>query len=516
MMVTNKRTLPMLLAGMLADPSVLAEQTVTGLTLDSRQVQSGNLFISLSANEKKRTVYLEQALTLGAIAVLFDASQPLSEQETLALALSNIGAYPIKQMAGKVSEIAARFYGHPSLAMTVIAVTGTNGKTSVSQFIAQSLEFLELPCGVIGTLGIGRLNHLQSSGMTTPDPVSLQAALADLCQQGIKYVVIEASSHALEQGRLNSVDVDVAVLTNLSRDHLDYHLDMESYAAAKQRLFEMDNLKTAVINNDDDFGKLLITRLAAKKALTVMSYSSLAFETATIQAQNVHATSDGLNFELVTNTTSASIDSRLLGRFNVDNLLAAATSLLAINVSFDDVVKALALCHSVDGRMQCYGGKQQPQIVIDFAHTPDALEQALKSLRVHLATNGQLWCVFGCGGDRDMGKRAVMGQIAEHYADKIVLTDDNPRSEMPAAIVQDILSGIKEQQNVYIEHNRQLAITYVISNAQSADIVLLAGKGHEQYQEIAGVKQPFSDAVVVQKVLLAANDATQSLLRSKL
>ena len=515
MIVANKQSLSTLLAGMLVNPSVLADLVVTGMTLDSRRIQSGDLFISLSANKEQQTLYIEQALKLGAGVVLFDATQALSEQESVALASANVNAYPIKKLADKVGEIAARFYGHPSLAMTVIAVTGTNGKTSVSQFIAQSLEFLELPCGVIGTLGIGRLNNLQSSGMTTPDPVSLQAALADLFQQGIKYAVIEASSHALEQGRLNSVDVDVAVLTNLSRDHLDYHLDMESYAAAKQRLFEMDNLKTAVINNDDDFGKLLITRLAAKKALTVMSYSSLAIETVTIQAQNVHATSDGLNFQLVSDSSFASIDSRLLGRFNVDNLLAAATSLLAINMAFDDV-KVLAQCHSVDGRMQCYGGKQQPQIVIDFAHTPDALEQALKSLRVHLTTNGQLWCVFGCGGDRDIGKRAVMGQIAEHYADKIVLTDDNPRSEMPAAIVQDILSGIKEQQNVYVEHDRQLAITYVISNAKSADIVLLAGKGHEQYQEIAGVKQPFSDAVVVQKTLLAANDATQSLLRSKL
>jgi UDP-N-acetylmuramoyl-L-alanyl-D-glutamate--2,6-diaminopimelate ligase len=515
MMITNKQSLSILLAGMMTDPSVLAELTVTGLTLDSRQVQRGNLFISLSANKEQRTLYIEQALTLGAIVILFDAGNVLSEQETVAIAQENVKAYPIKKLADKAGEIAARFYGHPSLAMTVIAVTGTNGKTSVSQFIAQSLEFLGLPCGVIGTLGIGRLNNLQSSGMTTPDPIRLQAALAEFCQQTIKYVVIEASSHALEQGRLNSVDVDVAVLTNLSRDHLDYHKDMVSYAAAKQRLFEMANLKTAVINSDDDFGMSLLTRLAANKDLNVMSYSSQGINAVSLQAQAIDATSDGVNFELMGESSSAHIHSSLLGRFNVDNLLATAASLLAINVSFDDMTKALVQCHSVEGRMQCYGSNQQPYLVIDFAHTPDALEQALKSLRDHLTNDGQLWCVFGCGGDRDTGKRAVMGQIAEHYADKIVLTDDNPRSEMPAAIVHDILSGIKQQQKVHVEHDRKLAITYVITHANQSDMVLLAGKGHEQYQEIAGVKYPFSDAVVVKQVLLDANDATQSFQRSK-
>tara|TARA_R110002050_G_scaffold57423_3_gene128854 strand:+ start:4052 stop:5602 length:1551 start_codon:yes stop_codon:yes gene_type:complete len=515
MMMTNKQTLSMLLAGMVADPSALSDLTVTGLTLDSRQVQQGNLFISLSKNKQQQTIYIEQALTLGVGVILFDVGHALSEPEIMALAQSNVQAYPIKNLADKVSEIAARFYGHPSLAMTVIAVTGTNGKTSVSQFIAQSLEFLNLPCGVIGTLGVGRFNDLHATGMTTPDPVSLQAALADLCLQSIKYVVIEASSHALEQGRLNSVDVDIAVLTNLSRDHLDYHHDMASYAAAKQRLFEIEHLKTAVINSDDDFGKSLITSLATKHNIALMTYSSLGQLAATLQAKMIHTDNTGLKFELVNASSSVDIQSRLLGRFNVDNLLAAAASLLAINLSFDDVTNALTQCYSVDGRMQAYGGEQQPQIVIDFAHTPDALEQALTSLRAHLINDGKLWCVFGCGGDRDVGKRAVMGQIAERYADKLVLTDDNPRSESPAAIVHDILSGIQQQQKVHVEHDRQLAITYVINYAKAGDIVLLAGKGHEQYQEVAGVKQPFSDVAVVNKVLQAANDATQSLQRSK-
>lgn len=511
MKVTNKHSVSSLIVGMLVDPSLRVDMTVTGLALDSRKVLAGYLFISLSTNNQQREQYLKQALTLGAAVVVYEAEQALSEQELLVLAQANVEAYPIKKLAEKVSEIAARFYGHPSLAMTVIAVTGTNGKTSVSQFIAQSLEFLGQPCGVIGTLGIGRIEDLHATGMTTPDPISLQAALAYLCRQSIKYVVIEASSHALEQGRLNSVDVDVAVLTNLSRDHLDYHQDMASYARAKQRLFDMDNIKTAVINNGDDFGKSLIARLSDRNNLTLMTYSSQTDDAVTLQAQTINATSQGFEFVLVGEADSVDINSRLLGRFNVDNLLATAASLLAINMSFSDTVKALAQCHSIDGRMQSYGGEQLPQVVIDFAHTPDALEQALKSLRAHLTKNSQLWCVFGCGGDRDVGKRSVMGRTAELYADKIVLTNDNPRSEVPDVIVQDILSGMQNIQNVRVELDRQLAITYAITHAEVADIILLAGKGHEQYQDIAGVKHTFSDAVVVNQVLQTANDSNRLL-----
>lgn len=516
MIMTNKHSLSSLIVGMLADPSVVVDIAVTGLTLDSRKVVVGHLFISLARNEQQRAQHLEQALTLGATAILYEAEQILAKQERLALAQCNVHAYAIKNLADKTSEIAARFYGHPSMAMTVIAVTGTNGKTSVSQFIAQCLEYLEQACGVIGTLGIGRVDDLHTTGMTTPDPISLQAALADLCQQSIKYVVIEASSHALEQGRLNSVDVDVAVFTNLSRDHLDYHQDMASYARAKQRLFDMDNIKTAVINNDDDFGKVLNTRLSDKKNLTLMNYSSQSDHAVTVQAQTINANNEGINFVLAAESQRSEIHSRLLGRFNVDNLLATAASLLALKYSFDDTAKALAQCHSVDGRMQRYGGKQQPHIVIDFAHTPDALEQALKSLRVHLTDTYQLWCVFGCGGDRDTGKRPEMGRTAELYADRIVLTNDNPRSESPEVIVGNILSGIQKQEKVHIEYDRKLAITYAIRHAKRADIILLAGKGHEQYQEVAGVKLPFSDVVVVKQALKIKDDSPQILQGAEL
>ena len=514
MMQTNSKSLPMLLAGMMADPSRLEDINVLGLTLDSRQVQKGYLFFSLSLNGNQRTSYLKQALTLGASVVLFDVKEQLTEEEILALEHANVSAHQIKNLAEKVSEIAARFYGHPSMAMTIIAVTGTNGKTSVTQFIAQSLELLAQPCGVIGTLGTGRVNQLQTTGMTTPDPIRVQAALTEFYQQNIKYVVIEASSHALEQGRLNSVDIDVAVLTNLSRDHLDYHQDMASYAAAKKRLFDCATIKTVVINSDDEFGQQLMTSLLERNNVNLVSYSrreNKIQNIITLQANAIETTLDGLAFNLVYKTEQATIKSPLIGRFNIDNLLAVAGSLLAIAIPFDEVAKVLVQCQSVDGRMQRYGNKQQPQVVIDFAHTPDALEQALVSLRTHLSNNGLLWCVFGCGGDRDTGKRPLMGSIAELNADRIVLTDDNPRSEIPAVIVQDILSGIKDLSKAYVEHNRKLAITYAISQSKSKDIILIAGKGHEQYQEVLGVKHPFNDASVVKEVLLAANDAHQLL-----
>jgi len=385
-------------------------------------------------------------------------------------------------------------------------VTGTNGKTSVSQFIAQGLEAAGKPCGVIGTLGVGRLEALAESGMTTPDPVSIQAALAAFCHQSIEYVVIEASSHALEQGRLNSVAIDVAILTNLSRDHLDYHQDMASYADAKQRLFEFSSVKVAVINADDVFGQRLIETFTHKNDITVMTYSRTLTNT-TLSANDIETSLNGLRFTLMNGANSGEIKSKVLGQFNIDNLLATAGSLLALNMSFVDVVNLVGQCAAINGRMQILGDADQVTVVIDFAHTPDALEKVLQSLRAHLPHQGQLWCVFGCGGDRDAGKRPLMGASAERYADHIVLTADNPRSEDNQAIVTAILGGIQSDQKTHIEHDRKQAITYAIRHAKSKDIVLVAGKGHEQYQDIAGVKQPFSDMTVVTQVLAAANDA---------
>lgn len=509
MMATSLKnnSLSTLLVGMLADPSVLDDINVLGISLDSRQVQAGWLFISLAADETQRLEYLQQALSMGAAVVVFDQAQKLTEQEELILRHAKVKAYPVKVLSNKVGEIAARFYGHPSLALTVIAITGTNGKTSVSQFIAQALESLGHACGVIGTLGVGRIDDLNDIGMTTPDPVTLQAILAGFCQQAIKFVVIEASSHALDQGRLNSVTIDMAVLTNLSRDHLDYHCDMAAYSAAKKQLFDFASVKTVVINQADDFGQILITDMEDRDDIALLTYSSHSeMLTAAVQANDIQETIDGLDFTISTEFGSAIIKSPLLGRFNVDNLLATVASLLVLDISFEQAINALTDCHAVEGRMQVYGGNKQPHVVIDFAHTPDALTQALQSLRCHVPPNGMLWCVFGCGGDRDTGKRALMGMAAEINSDIVVITADNPRSENNEDIVRDIVSNITDLNKIHIEHDRQSAISYAVRNAKAKDIVLVAGKGHEKYQEIAGVKNSFSDAHVVAKALQAAND----------
>ncbi|MDF1587737.1 MAG: UDP-N-acetylmuramoyl-L-alanyl-D-glutamate--2,6-diaminopimelate ligase [Gammaproteobacteria bacterium] len=506
--VNYTQNLGALIAGMVAN---VPEQTVSGLSLDSRKVESGWLFLSLAQNDQQRTAYLKQALDLGATVILFDVGVGLTLVESKLIESAQAEAYPILQLAQNASEIAARYYDFPSDKMTVIAITGTNGKTSVSQFIAQSLDYLGVECGVIGTLGVGKIGNLSSTGMTTPDPVLMQAVFAELYSQGCSHVVIEASSHALAQGRLNSVAIDIAILTNLSRDHLDYHNTMEEYALAKKQLFMFEGLSTAILNTADVFGQSLIQDLVANQTVRVISYNAHTLDNSTLSATAIESHLSGMSFTISYQEQTAQIKSSLLGRFNVDNLLATLAGLVAIDVGFDQACQAIQQCHAVEGRMQTYSAQNQAEVVIDFAHTPDALTQALTSLRTHLPQQGLLWCVFGCGGDRDKGKRAVMGQCAELYADKIVLTADNPRSENNHEIVADILMGITKPETIHIEHDRQQAITFAITHASQQDIVLVAGKGHENYQEIAGNKIPFSDANAVVKALQAANDDNHSI-----
>lgn len=509
MNIISSRSVQSLLAGMVKDPSKLPELQIAGISLDSRNLDSDYLFLLLAKDAKSRETHLKQALTHKLGLVLFDMSEPLSDLEQQLLAQSNTVAMAVKELALKSSEIAARFHGHPSMALTVIAVTGTNGKTSVSQFIAQALEYLAIPCGVVGTLGVGRINSLNDTGMTTPDPVSLQGVLADFYHENIKHVVIEASSHALSQGRLNSVDVDVAVHTNLTRDHLDYHKTMAEYAESKSKLFDFISVRTAVINNADEFGQTLMAKLAAKSQVSLSSYSRTeSLSNVDFQAENVAMTTSGIEFDLVTTERRDRIHTQLFGEFNIDNLLATVASLNALNIQYADIVKAINECHSIEGRMEVLGGGEQATVVIDFAHTPDALAQALTSLRHHVDADAQLLCVFGCGGNRDNGKRQLMGAVVDKYADHYVITDDNPRDENPADIIADIVTGIESKAPVLIEHNRKLAITSEIKRARKGDIVLVAGKGHEQYQEVAGVKHAFNDKHVVKEALSAANDAS--------
>lgn len=495
--IVKEQSLTLLLQDVVAEGVELQEYMLTDISMDSRRVTAGALFLALAKDVEQRQKHLHQALDKGAFAVLIDADKPLSQSETEMLNEAVVSAYPVTHLAQKAGAIASRFYQEPSQHMTVIAVTGTNGKTSVSQFIAQVLEAEGKPCGVIGTMGAGRLSDLEMTGMTTPDPVSMQRLLAGFELEGCQYVVLEASSHALEQGRLNSVDINVAVLTNLSRDHLDYHQTMADYAKAKQRLFEMDSVTHAVINANDSFGQALIADLANN--IELLTYSAQA--QADISASSVNCHREGLQFDLTINGQQQLIELPVLGRFNVDNLLATLGVLLSIGYQPQAARQALGNCRAVAGRMEAHGIKGQPTIVIDYAHTPDALEQALKTLRGHLSEQGNLWCVFGCGGDRDKGKRPLMGQIAENEADNIIITDDNPRTEDHQAIVNDILAGCREPQNIRVELDRKAAISYAVSHATPGDIVLVAGKGHEAYQEIEHIKYPFSDAVVVKDVL---------------
>lgn len=464
---------------------------VSAISMDSRDLQADSLFIASAKQTDMRQQHINEAIAAGAKVIIIDAAQA---------AKASVPVIKIADLDQQISSIGDRFYGQPSKAMTVIAVTGTNGKTSVSQFIAQSLELAGKACGVIGTLGIGRLGKLHDTGMTTPNPLQLQQTLAAMRDAGMHYVALEASSHALAQGRLNAVAIDIAVLTNLSRDHLDYHGDMQAYAAAKQRLFNMPTVTTAIVNIDDDFGQKLY-RQQQPANLNWLRYSQQ--QTADWQARNSRFDSAGVHFQLVAKAAEVDIDAGLLGRFNIDNLLATAAVLGALDFDLPAIARCLAQLQPVTGRMQLVQQADSPAVVVDYAHTPDALTQALTAMRQHLNQTADLWCVFGCGGDRDTGKRPLMGATAENLASRIVLTDDNPRSEASERIIADIIAGLQQPEKAVIMADRRQAIFYAVSEAANDDMVLVAGKGHENYQEKQGKKQPFSDVAVVQEALQA-------------
>lgn len=485
-----QKSLNMLLQGFAAP---LAEDCqISAITLDSRQVKGGELFIALATNATECAQHCQEAIASGAVAICVDAQNGQFETALLPV-------IAVQDLASHCSVLAARFYDHPSEAMQVIAVTGTNGKTSVTQFIAMALEALGKPCGLIGTLGSGRVGKLVDNGMTTPDPILCQRLLADFRDQGLRYAVLEASSHALAQQRLDAVDIDIAVLTNLSRDHLDYHGTMQAYAEAKQRLFFLPTVNIVIINSDDIFGQTLLNQ-GFTAGVSCIRYGQNS--EANWQATDIECLPQGLRFTLHTDQQNSLIKLPLMGQFNVANVLATASVLAALQIGFAAICNALTALLSVKGRMQLVTETADISVVVDYAHTPDALEQALSAMRQHLQASGQLWCVFGCGGDRDKGKRPMMGQVAHHYADQIVLTDDNPRSEHSELIIDAIVEGIESPaDNVVVETDRQKAINFTIEQAVANDLILVAGKGHENYQERHGVRTPFSDEAVIRAAL---------------
>ena len=469
-------------------PSPYAHIEVTGLTADSRQVQQGFVFVALQGRQYDARRFMTQAIEQGAVAVLCQSDKPSTEQQGIPI----INIVDLPQQLG---EIAARFYKQPSQDLTLCAITGTNGKTSCAQLLAHACQFLGQKSAVLGTLGNGLVGELVPSTHTTLDALQLQQKLAEFKQAGAQVVALEASSHGLEQGRLTATKIDTAIFTNLTRDHLDYHGTMEAYQQAKALLFRWPSLKTAILNADDPVVKDFQAQLSTE--VICWRYSQFPDSDAEFVALDIQPSLKGLVINVKTPYGVANIHSPLLGRFNVSNLLAVLAGLLSIGVSLAQAVQALSRVQAVRGRMECISNGKITAVV-DYAHTPDALEKVLSSLREH--TQGQLWCVFGCGGDRDKGKRPIMGEIACRLADKVIVTADNPRSESVSAIIADIEAGMGHQQHSVLPERKQ-AIEYALSAAQSGDIVLVAGKGHEDYQEIQGIRYPFDDAQIIRLFL---------------
>ena len=476
-------SLSTLLQGIVAVPSVF-DVTIHGLKTDSREVASGDAFIALSGAKTPADFYVDKAITAGATVILLETGQAGECAE-------HHGALivPVAGLRGLVGRIADRFFEHPSQRLRLIGVTGTNGKTSVCQYVSQLLKETGTPCGILGTLGYGMPGSLQPATHTTPDAVQVNRVLSRIVKQEGRAAVMEVSSHALDQGRVDNISMTGAVFTNLTRDHLDYHGSMEAYGAAKARLFEREELHFSVINFDDPFGRQLFEQLEGKCDRVRYSLHEAQTE---LWLREFRPTDDGFEAEVDGEWGRFVIAVPLMGSFNASNVLAAMETVLTLGVPVDRLQQAVGRLAPPPGRLERFDGANGVRVVVDYAHTADALANALAALRPHV--DGELICVFGCGGDRDTGKRPDMAREAEKLADRVVVTDDNPRSEHPEAIARDILAGFSDSAKVTVIHDRAEAIQSAIRSATPNDLVLIAGKGHEAYQEIAGQKYPFSDA----------------------
>ncbi|WP_333873781.1 UDP-N-acetylmuramoyl-L-alanyl-D-glutamate--2,6-diaminopimelate ligase [Methylobacter sp.] len=491
---------------------------ITGISLDSREVVSGDVFIALSGAKQHGLAHVEQAIKNGAGAVIFDpAGKGQQLVETLQCNITHlVPMIAVESLGSKLGELAARFYGDPSRFMTVIGITGTNGKTSCSQFLSQMLD----DCGIIGTLGWGEWGKLNKTLNTTPDALAVQRILAELLKNKKRTVAMEVSSHGLEQGRINGVIFKGAVLTNISRDHLDYHGTMDAYVQAKLELLKKPGLAFAAVNLDDAYSEQIIA--AVPESVQLWQFSAkgkTAHSGECVSAENILHKADGIEFDVRWRDQLQRVEVPLYGDFNVENVLAVLTVMLAMDVPLKKSAEKLGFLKPVDGRMERFGAETDPLVFVDYAHTPDALDKVLSSLRKHCEQ--ALWVVFGCGGNRDTGKRSQMGKIAEQWADHVVITDDNPRYENGLDIVNDILAGCSSTAaavgnaatgvepirpaKVEVIQNREQAIQKVVVNAAKNDCIVIAGKGHEQYQESNGIRIPFSDRQVVIAALIKRN-----------
>ncbi len=496
-----------LLDGVVDVPDAL-DVPVSGLAADSREILPGQIFVARRGAITDGARFLDAAVAAGAVALVREGEPGCRRRG------DGVVEVRVSDVVACTGLLASRFFDHPSRNLEVIGITGTNGKTSVAHFIAQAIDLAaasaegEKVCGVLGTLGHGLHGALRPSRLTTPDAIAVHGQLAELRALGAHKVVMEVSSHALDQGRVECVDFDGAVFTNLSRDHLDYHGGMQAYGDAKRKLFDCTALRYAVINEDDAYGAQLLEHCGARVQTVAYGVAtrdcalSAPRNTPWLRGQVIDPGDSAITLSVTGSFGEGRLASALLGRFNAYNLLAALGVLLCMDWPLATALQRLARVQAPAGRMQRFGGGAgEPLVVVDYSHTPDSLARALESLRGQCA--GKLWCVFGAGGDRDRGKRPMMGAAAAALADAIVLTDDNPRSEDGDGIIEDIRGGIPEGFQVLSERDRAAAIRLAVAAATPDDVVLVAGKGHENYQESGGRRLPFSDAAAVRAALEA-------------
>ncbi len=484
---------------------------VQHLVADSRKLKSGDTFLACAGEHHDARNDIPQAIALGVNAILWEKQGFSWKPEWN---IPNLGIAGLRHEAGK---IASAVYDHPSRHLRLVGITGTNGKTTCSHWYAQAMAALGKKTAIIGTLGHGFPGALHHSEHTTPDAVYLQQLMAEYLQQGASSLVMEASSHGLSQGRLTGSEFAIAVLTNLTRDHLDYHGSMDAYAAAKARLFFWEGLQHAVLNLDEVLGVELSQQLAGK-SLSVIGYgfrqshqiTQISGNQKILYGSNLRFTTQHIGFDVEFCNRRANLQCNVTGRYNAYNLLAVMAILLASNIDFDDAIAALRQVQPIPGRMEKLGGGDQPTVIVDYAHTPDALNEVLTGLREILTgthikkqtrkNQAKLICIIGCGGDRDRGKRPMIGEIAAHLADEVIITSDNPRTENPADIISEVMAGATGK-HCTAEIDRTAAIYRAIHGARKGDIVLIAGKGAETCQEVQGKKYPFDDRKVAQQVL---------------
>jgi len=464
------------------------------IELDSRRVTPGAAFLACPGRTTHGLAHAADAAARGAVAVIWE---PAPGVEPPALPPS-VTVVPVEGLRHQAGTIADRFFRAPSAELRIAAFTGTNGKTTCAYLLAQAADLLGRRGAYLGTLGAGRPGALREVGLTTPDAVSVHRRLAEARDAGAKTLGMEVSSHALDQERVAGVRIDTAAFTNLTRDHLDYHGTLEAYGEAKARLFAMPGLARAVINARDDFGRALVERTGPDLERVLYSTSNELWAepgTGWIRLPELRATTAGLSLHVESSWGAGTLRSRLIGEFNAENLLAVLGVLLGWGVPLQQALVALAACGAPPGRMETFGGGAQPLALVDYAHTPDALAKVLDAARSH--TRGRLFCVFGCGGDRDPGKRPLMGAVAEAHADVVVLTDDNPRSEPSRAILEQILAGMRDHAAAHVIADRAEAIHFALAEADAGDVVVIAGKGHEDRQIVGTESRPFSDRQVV-------------------